>query len=97
MVRRPTATVDLCNSPYLGADPSIQDPSTVNCVTTVKGQTSTVKHIQISTNIAIWKFSRSGDTNPRNVSVIIHLPLAHFPPTFLTHLPPVNEPFTPYV
>ena len=29
--------------------------------------------------------------------VIIHLPLAHFPPTFLTHLPPVDEPFTPYV
>ena len=32
-----------------------------------------------------------------NYRVIIHLPLAHFPPTFLTHLPPVNEPFTPYV
>ena len=29
--------------------------------------------------------------------VIIHLPLAHFPPTVLTHLPPVDEPFTPYV
>ena len=29
--------------------------------------------------------------------VIIHLPLAHFPPTFLTHSPPVDEPFTPYV
>ena len=29
--------------------------------------------------------------------VIIHLPLAHFPPTILTHFPPVNEPFPPYV
>ena len=33
----------------------------------------------------------------QKITVIIHLPLAHFPPTFLTHLPPVNEPFTPYV
>ena len=30
-------------------------------------------------------------------TVVYHLPLAHFPPTFLTHLPPVDEPFTPYV
>ena len=29
--------------------------------------------------------------------VVYHLPLAHFPPMFLTHLPPVDEPFTPYV
>ena len=35
--------------------------------------------------------------NTVSQGVIIHLPLAHFPPTFLTHLPPVNEPFTPYV
>ena len=32
-----------------------------------------------------------------NRLVIIHLPLAHFPPTILTHFPPVNEPFPPYV
>ena len=56
-----------------------------------------IKHDQVEIGSAVSVLFIDNHCDYHKGKVVYHLPLAHFPPMFLTHLPPVDEPFTPYV
>ena len=53
--------------------------------------------VNLASHLWVWRCFEDFIEVALVIPVVYHLPLAHFPPMFLTHLPPVNEPFTPYV